>query len=103
MCYSGYCPYEGSMGDCNITFDDKINNKWKEKNMVPCLLEYPKELENEYWETYKEINHEIKDETKLPDGKTCGNCIHFERCNMLFMAREDWVNCDFYPIKFKEK
>ena len=42
-------------------------------------------------------------EIKLPNNKTCGDCVHFKRCNYLFSAQLNYTNCDFYPIRFKEK
>jgi len=48
----------------------------------------------------------IKDfekEMKLPDGKICVDCVHFERCNMLFQCNPNRTSCDFYPSSYKEK
>ena len=42
-------------------------------------------------------------EMSLPQGKTCGDCVHFERCKWLISAEKTWTNCDFYPNKFIEK
>ena len=40
---------------------------------------------------------------RLPDGKTCADCIHVERCTMMFGAKPENTSCGFEPIRFKEK
>jgi len=37
---------------------------------------------------------------ELPEGKTCGDCIHWIRCNGLFMCKPEEVVCDFAPSRF---
>lgn len=40
-------------------------------------------------------------EMRLPEGKTCGDCVHGRRCDMLFGAvRRKFTSCDFWPSKF---
>jgi len=39
----------------------------------------------------------------LPNGMTCFNCKHFQRCSNLFGATTERKDCDFYPIRFKAK
>jgi hypothetical protein len=39
----------------------------------------------------------------LPVGKTCGDCVHFDRCVGLIGVKADYTMCDFYPIRFREK
>ena len=34
---------------------------------------------------------------------TCGDCQHFERCEMLFSVRKDRTTCDFFPRRFRPK
>lgn len=38
----------------------------------------------------------------LPPQKTCGDCVHARRCNMLFGAEPGRTSCDFYPRRFVE-
>jgi len=38
----------------------------------------------------------------LPEGKTCKDCVHFDRCHMLFQVKGSNTWCDFSPIKFVE-
>ena len=40
---------------------------------------------------------------QLPDGKTCADCIHVERCTLMFRAKSENTNCGFEPIRFKER
>lgn len=39
----------------------------------------------------------------LPEGMTCGDCIHKARCIAIFGAKESNTSCDFEPIRFKAK
>ena len=40
---------------------------------------------------------------ELPEGKTCGDCVHFERCEWLISCKRDRTSCDWHPIRFVEK
>lgn len=43
------------------------------------------------------------DNMNLPDGKTCNNCVHCERCCKIFgHIPEDQV-CDWSPSRFLER
>lgn len=37
----------------------------------------------------------------LPDGKTCADCVHVERCTTIFGAKPENTSCGFEPIRFK--
>lgn len=52
-------------------------------------------------EFYKVHNckHQCMD---LPDGKTCANCAHAERCIEMFGAAPEKTSCGWEPIRFKE-
>jgi hypothetical protein len=39
---------------------------------------------------------------KLPDGKTCVDCVHFNRCSTLFGHIESDEVCDWAPSRFRE-
>ena len=40
---------------------------------------------------------------KLPEGKTCGDCVHMDRCvRVLGCTKPERTSCDFFPNKFKE-
>ncbi len=38
----------------------------------------------------------------LPDGITCNDCIHRNRCITLFAQEERNTSCQFYPNRFKK-
>jgi len=39
----------------------------------------------------------MSDDMKLPEGKTCANCLHVVRCVVLFGAKHTNTICDFSP------
>jgi len=39
----------------------------------------------------------------LPQGKTCADCNHFNRCSSMFGTWADRTECDFYPIFFSDR
>lgn len=39
-------------------------------------------------------------EMDLPEGKTCGDCIHFKRCNEMFGHIAADESCDWAPSRF---
>ncbi len=40
-------------------------------------------------------------EMRLPEGKTCADCVHGPRCDGLFGAvRRGFTSCDFWPSRF---
>lgn len=41
-----------------------------------------------------------KESMALPVGKTCGDCLHFSRCEFLFQCRKANSHCDFSPSRF---
>ena len=42
-------------------------------------------------------------EMKLPEGKTCADCVHGAICDDLFGAvRNSFTSCDWWPRKFVE-
>ena len=40
---------------------------------------------------------------KLPEGKTCNDCSHVERCISMFGAKRENTSCGFEPIRFVAK
>ena len=40
---------------------------------------------------------------RLPEGKTCGDCIHCTRCTRLFGCVKYNSVCDWLPSRFAEK
>ncbi|UVF62324.1 hypothetical protein [Nitrososphaeria virus YSH_462411] len=51
---------------------------------------------DEYYEKYTKP-------MELPKGKTCSDCIHFERtCKWLISCKPDRITCDWNPSRFKE-
>lgn len=40
---------------------------------------------------------------RLPDGRTCGDCAHFPKCAQLVGAKERWVQCDWFPSRFRAR
>lgn len=39
----------------------------------------------------------------LPNGKTCADCMHSEKCAMMFHGNPQNKRCGFEPIRFKQK
>jgi len=40
----------------------------------------------------------------LPEGKTCADCVHVEKCVTMFVGvRAENKYCGFEPIRFKTK
>lgn len=37
----------------------------------------------------------------LPDGATCGTCVHVSRCTTLFGVSATDERCDFFPIRYR--
>lgn len=48
------------------------------------------------------MRRESPDEYKmnLPDGKTCGDCVHFRRCNGMYGHIAADETCDWAPSRF---
>jgi hypothetical protein len=40
---------------------------------------------------------------KLPEGKTCADCIHTWRCSALGFSPPEATACDFAPSRFWDK
>jgi hypothetical protein len=38
----------------------------------------------------------------LPEGKTCGDCFHFKRCNGIYGHIAEDEACDWIPSRFQE-
>ena len=36
----------------------------------------------------------------LPQGKSCGDCVHVERCKKIFGVKPERTTCDFFPRRF---
>lgn len=39
---------------------------------------------------------------KLPDGETCGTCVHASRCTKLFGSDPSDTSCTFFPRRFRK-
>ena len=39
----------------------------------------------------------------LPEGKTCGDCVHFRHCSGLFGHKVSDTYCDWFPRRFYAK
>lgn len=39
---------------------------------------------------------------ELPQGKTCGDCVHCHRCCAMFGHTPEDTTCDWSPSRFKE-
>lgn len=51
-------------------------------------------MNQEYYEKYTKP-------MELPKGKTCSDCIHFERtCKWLISCKPDRITCDWNPSRF---
>lgn len=40
---------------------------------------------------------------KLPEGKTCSDCVHSERCSWLIGIKGTETQCDWLPSRFFER
>jgi len=43
------------------------------------------------------------EEMKLPEGKTCDDCIYHSRCFGLGFSKPGNTSCDFHPRRFIER
>ena len=39
----------------------------------------------------------------LPEGKSCGDCVHIYRCKAIFGHVETDTSCDWFPRRFRER
>ena len=37
----------------------------------------------------------------LPDGLTCGDCVHIHRCKAIYGHVESDTSCDWFPRRFR--
>ncbi|MPR00718.1 hypothetical protein F0169_00720 [Pseudomonas sp. MAFF 212408] len=42
------------------------------------------------------------DQMNLPEGKTCGECVHCKRCTAMFGHIPADESCDWSPSRFRE-
>ncbi|OBY90727.1 hypothetical protein A6723_021105 [Pseudomonas sp. AU11447] len=42
------------------------------------------------------------DDMSLPEGKTCGDCVHCRRCTIMFGHIPADESCDWSPSRFRE-
>lgn len=42
------------------------------------------------------------DQMNLPEGKTCGDCLHCKRCTAMFGHIPADQSCDWSPSRFRE-
>ena len=42
------------------------------------------------------------DQMNLPEGKTCGDCVHCKRCTAMFGHIPTDESCDWSPSRFRE-
>ena len=40
---------------------------------------------------------------KLPAGKTCSDCWHFDWCKVAYGVKPENTSCDFEPVRFVHK
>jgi hypothetical protein len=45
----------------------------------------------------------MNNEMKLQEGKSCSLCYAFSWCERLFGCKPDAVECDYFPVRFKER
>lgn len=58
-------------------------------------------LANVAFEPVQETRDSAREEMKLPEGKTCGDCLHCIRCVGMFGVKQENTSCDFHPSKFR--
>lgn len=44
-----------------------------------------------------------REEMNLPEGKTCDDCFHFEKCVGIGYTWSRRKECDFYPSRFRQR
>lgn len=44
----------------------------------------------------------MNEDMKLPEGKTCADCVHVKRCTSMFGVNTTDTECDFGPSRFVE-
>lgn len=51
------------------------------------------------------MHNDIEPGMMLPEGKTCNDCVHYERCTRLIGLHNTngSTSCDWFPSLFKEK
>lgn len=42
-------------------------------------------------------------DTSLPPGSSCANCVHFPRCRMLFDCEPSSTTCAYAPSRFSPR
>lgn len=47
--------------------------------------------------------HRTGDDMDLPEGKTCGDCVHCRRCTLIYGHIPEDESCDWSPSRFNEK
>ncbi|WP_325950216.1 hypothetical protein [Pseudomonas putida] len=55
-------------------------------------------------EQRKPLGRSVNDEDQmnLPEGKTCGDCVHCRRCTLMFGHIPADESCDWSPSRFRE-
>src|SRR5262245_39038649 len=54
-------------------------------------------------EAWRRNKQSDEDGMSLPEGKTCADCFHFERCTALFNPNQAPEVCDFAPSQFEQR
>ncbi len=49
---------------------------------------------------YRKDGHGLMD---LPEGKTCGDCLHIRRCQSIFGHIPEDEVCDWFPSRYAER
>jgi len=68
--------------------------------MEPVIEVVPVKAASPEREPYKRGRNGDQD-MHLPDGKTCGDCVHFRRCNLMFGHIATDEVCDWAPSRFR--
>jgi hypothetical protein len=71
----------------------------------PCTYIVPEKSVSRVREGYTLGTRDHRDQYRmlLPDGKTCADCVHIEKCVSMWGARETNTRCTFGDNKFRQK
>lgn len=61
------------------------------------------DMEQKMQDRYSQSEPDFDAEMKLPDGKSCADCRHINRCESFGVASKIDTSCDYHPSKFWEQ
>lgn len=68
---------------------------------LPYVMEHDMQVEQR--EPMRRASKHDEPDMDLPEGKTCSDCAHFRRCNLIFGHIAADEVCDWSPSRFHPK